>query len=415
MKPTLPIARMMLGMLIVPTLLPPCVAAPVTAERIAGLVAGERPAWESYVAHSQAAAAADQAALAKELAGQGLSKALAAPSGGDFKLPEDREAAWFGSAEAAALATTVISYQTPAGGWSKHTGYTKGPRRPGMLWSSQYRPGKKPHYLGTFDNRSTTAQIRLLAAVWRATGRDDCRQAALRGLDYVLAAQYPHGGWPQVYPLEGGYHDAVTFNDDAMAHLLALVRDAAPGAGDFGFLDAPRREALAAALRRGLDCVMRAQIVRQGKPTGWCAQHDALTLEPIAARAMEPASISGTETANLLKCLMTLPTTDPRLTACIRHGLDWLERAKLTGLKRVKRDGETFYEEDPASDEAHWARFYSLADGKPIFPGRDGVIYPTFAAMAARNPLGYDFYSSRPAGVLGSSRKKWLKAQGLDD
>ena len=61
-----------------------------------------------------------------------------------------------------------------------------------------------------------------------------------------------------------------------------------------------------------------------------------------------------------------------------------------------------------AGDEAHWARFYSLADGKPIFPGRDGVIYPTFAAMAARNPLGYDFYSSRPAGLLGSSRKKWL-------
>ena len=415
MKTTLPLTRMTLCLLVVSVLLPARLAAAVTAERIASLPAGGRAAWEGYVERSQAAAAADQAALAKELAVHGMSAALAAPSGGDFKLPEDRESAWFGSADAGTLATTVISYQTPAGGWSKHTGYTKGPRRPGMLWSSQYRPGKRPHYLGTFDNRSTTAQIRLLAAVWRATGRDDCRQAALRGIDYVLAAQYPHGGWPQVYPLEGGYHDAVTFNDDAMAHLLALVHEAASGAGDFGFLEAPRREALAAALRRGLDCVMRAQIVWQGKPTGWCAQHDALTLEPVAARAMEPASISGTESANLLTCLMTLPATDPRLMACIRHGLDWLERAKLTGLKRVKRDGDTFYEEDPSSDEVHWARFYSLADGKPVFPGRDGVMYPTFAAMAARNKLGYDFHSSRPAGVLGSSRKKWLKSQGLAD
>jgi len=33
---------------------------------------------------------------------------------------------------------------------------------------------------------------------------------------YLLAAQFPNGGWPQVWPLEGGYHDAITYNDNAV-------------------------------------------------------------------------------------------------------------------------------------------------------------------------------------------------------
>jgi PelA/Pel-15E family pectate lyase len=38
---------------------------------------------------------------------------------------------------------------------------------------------------------------------------------------YLLAAQFPNGGWPQVWPLEGGYHDAVTFNDNAVSEAAA--------------------------------------------------------------------------------------------------------------------------------------------------------------------------------------------------
>lgn len=384
-------------------------AAPLTATRIAALPPAEQAAWKGYLERSQAAAAADQAALDAELAAHGLASASRAPEGGDFKLPDRPDAAWFASAAAKPLADAVISYQTPSGLWSKHTGYAKGPRRPGMLWSSQYKPGKKPHYLGTFDNRSTTAQIRFLAGVAQAGGRDDCKRAVLKGIDAILAAQYPNGGWPQVYPLEGGYHDAVTFNDDAMTHVLELMRDAATGAGDFAFLDSPRRSAAASALNRGVACIVRCQIVLQGTPTGWCAQHDPLTLEPVAARAMEPASLSGVESAGVLKFLMTLPDPDARTVACIEQGLAWLERARITGLRRGTRDGKTTWVPDPASDEVHWARFHRLADGKPIFPGRDGVVYAGFAEMAARNPLGYDYYSSRPGSVIGTTARKWRK------
>ena len=48
-----------------------------------------------------------------------------------------------------------------------------------------------------------------------------------RGLDYLLKAQYPNGGWPQFYPLRNGYWSHITYNDDAMAGVLELLRDVA--------------------------------------------------------------------------------------------------------------------------------------------------------------------------------------------
>lgn len=381
----------------------------VTSEALAGMEAVERVAWESYLERSQAAAARDQAALASELKAAGLSGALAAPSGGDFKFRRGPGDDWFATEEAAELARAILSYQTPVGGWSKHTGYNKGPRRAGMLWSSQYQPGKSPHYLGTFDNDSTTAQLRFLACMWQATQRGEYAEAGRRGLDYILAAQFPNGGWPQGYPLEGGYHDGITLNDDAMTSVLELLHDISSGAEQFSFLGKDEVGKASQALQQGLSCLRAMQVELDGRPTVWCAQHHPLTLEPVAARAMEPASLGAVESANLLKFLMRLPDPDRDLIACIDHGLAWLEEAGVAGLTRGKRDGKTVYEADPESDAVFWARFYSLESGKPIFPGRDGVIYDSYAEMAVRNKLGYDYYSTRPGSVVRTQQKKWRK------
>ena len=53
----------------------------------------------------------------------------------------------------------------------------------------------------------------------------------MRGLDYALSAQYPNGGFPQIYPLVGWYHDAITYNDDAMVHIMELCRVGLVGGG----------------------------------------------------------------------------------------------------------------------------------------------------------------------------------------
>ena len=400
-----PAMNRFLPLLAAVSILAPAFAAPVTAEAIERLPAGGQAEWKAYLERSRAAAAADQAALKTELAARGMTNALKAPSGGDFKLAVKAGDAWFGSDEAKALADIVLSYQTPAGGWSKHTGYDKGPRQPGMQWSSQSEPGKKPHYLGTFDNHSTTEQLVLLANVALATGREDCKAGFVKGLNYILAAQYPNGGWPQVYPLEGGYHDDITLNDDAMTHILGLLDTVQ----SYTFLEEPMRATAAASLEKGLGCVLKLQVIQDGKKTAWCAQYDALTLQPASARKMEPATLSGQESANLVKFLMTLPRPAPDLVAAIESALEWLDRVKITGLKRTKRGGKTAYDPDANSTEVYWARFYSLSDSKPVFPGRDGVLYPSFNDMAENNKLGYDYLSPRPGSVVSAGQKKWRK------
>lgn len=382
-------------------------AEPVTAERIVELPATEQTLWKAYLQASQACAAADEAALRAELNANHMDKALRAPSGGDFKLSAEDGDAWFASDEAKLLADIILSYQAPSGGWSKHTGYGSGPRKPGMQWTSQSEPGKHPHYLATFDNRSTTEQLRLLAGVWKATKREDCKAGFIKGLNFIFAAQYPNGGWPQVYPLEGGYHDSITLNDDAMTHVLELLQSVKdPG---FALIDDALRAKAAAAFAKGIDCLLKAQVSRDGKKTAWCAQHDALTLKPESARKMEPATLSGQESANLLKFLMTIPKPSAEVKASIESGLEWLDRVKITGLAKTKREGKTAYEPNASSTEIYWARFYRLENGRPVFPGRDGVLYGSFNEMAAGNTLGYDYYTTRPASLLSNGQKKWRK------
>ena len=384
-------------------------AEPVTLERLSELPSAEQAAWKAYWERSQANARADRAAVEAEVAANNLPGVKRAPSGGDFKLPADMGDAWYSSEQASQLADIVLSYQTPTGGWSKHTGYTKGPRQPGMQFTSQNEPGQKPHYVATFDNRSTTEEMYFLAAMWHATKREDCREAFIKGLNFILAAQYPNGGWPQVYPLEGKYHDNITFNDDAMTRVLEVLQDIKNGEPYYAFLDESQRTKAADALAAGLLCLLKAQFVQDGKMTVWCAQYDPLTLKPAEARAMEPVTLSGLESSRILRYLMTITNPSPEIVASIESGLSWLEEAKVTGMTKTNVDGKTAYVADPASTQVYWARFYSLANSKPVFPGRDGILYDTFEAMAENNRLGYDFYTTLPGSIVSNQQKKWRK------
>jgi len=382
---------------------------PITLDRVDALPEAERSAWNPYLERSRVSALADAAAVQAEVIANRMTNALRAPSGGDFKLPAKMDNVWYAWKEAAELADAVLSYQTPSGGWSKHTGYGKGQRQPGMQWSSQHEPAKKPHYVATFDNRSTTEEMYFLAAVWYATKREDCKAGFIRGLNFILAAQYPNGGWPQVYPLEGGYHDHITFNDDAMTRILELLYAIQCGEPYYEFLDEPLRQRAVTAFAAGLRCVQETQIVQAGTKTVWCAQYDPLTLKPAAARAMEPVALSGLESAQILKFLMTITNPPPEIVASIDCGLVWLESAKITGLIKTKGQGKTTYESNAASTEVYWARFYDLANSKPVFPGRDGILYDSFNAMAARNKLGYDYLSTLPGSVIAIGQQKWRK------
>ena len=338
-----------------------------------------------------------------------MTNALRAPSGGDFKLSFKTGDAWYAGDEAKHITAAVLSYQTPTGGWSKHTGYTKGPRQPGMQWTSQNEPGQKAHYVATFDNGSTTEQLHFLANVWLATNREDCKAAFIKGLNFILAAQFPNGGWPQVYPLEGGYHDDITFNDDAMTHIVELLQGIKNNEPEFRLLDDTLRQQAVESLAAGIRCVLKTQIVQTGKRTGWCSQFDSLTLHPSSARKMETATLGGPESAHILQFLMTITNPAPEVVACIESGLKWLDEVKITGESKTNENGKKYFEPSATGSEVRWARFYNLTNSQPVFPGRDGIVYDTFATMAAKNKLGYDYYSTQPGSIITNGQKKWRK------
>ena len=146
-------------------------------------------------------------------------------------------------------------------------------------------------------------ELRFLARAYAATKDDRYRVAVEKGIDYILKAQYPTGGWPQYYPPGTKYHRHITFNDDAMVRLMEFLRETATS-DRYAFLDAGRKEAARRAFARGVQCILKCQIRVNGKLTAWCAQHDEKDFSPRPGRTFEPAVKLGSGTWKLEACPM---------------------------------------------------------------------------------------------------------------
>ena len=191
----------------------------------------------------------------------------------------DRPDAWFAGPDAKRAAANILLHQTEAGGWPKNIDTTTAPKP------------NKPGALATFDNNATIPELRFLARMHHATHDESHANAFRRGLDYVLKAQYPGGGWPQCHPPPENYQRHITYNDNTMVNLMYFVRDVATD-HLYQSVDSGRRKACAKAFDRGIRCILRCQIVVGGKPTAWCAQHDEINDRPRPARTFE---LSGPE------------------------------------------------------------------------------------------------------------------------
>jgi len=368
----------------------PAVEGPLLAPaRIAALPEAERRAWEAYLDASRRAGEADRASLAAELRALGRAEPIPPPTGADFRLTSAMTDAWFGGDEARRIAESILSYQTPAGGWSKHVDHAAGPRAPGQ----GYAQGGRWHYVGTFDNGATTEQLRFLLRAEGASPNVRYRAAFARGVEYVLRAQFPNGCWPQVHPLEGGYHDAATFNDGAMLNVLRLLRAVARGEAPFAGEDARRRAK--ESLERGIECILASQVVVDGRRTVWGAQHDPLTLAPIGARSFGPAALSGAEGPAVAAFLMELDADDPRIAVAIRGAAAWIRETMIWGYTR--RPGEKPV--PPPGAGPLWARFAETGTNRPVFANRDGVLRHDWRELAG-SARGYGWFTATPAAVL---------------
>jgi PelA/Pel-15E family pectate lyase len=374
-------APAMAGAAILGYMTPP---APLSESRIANEAGAGRAAWLAYLERSRAQLEADKAALTAER-GAGPYPPAPPHAGGARGMPSSSPAAWYGTPEARHVADNILSFQTPAGGWGKNVDRSGPVRQRGQHFVSFDGGGESWNFVGTIDNDATITELRFLARVQaQMPGAEGnaYRAAFIRGVRYLLNAQYPNGGFPQIYPLQGGYHDAVTYNDDAFTNTVQLLREAAARQDSYAFVPEALAGEARAAVDKAIRVILSTQIVVDGVRTGWCQQHDALTLAPVGARNFEPIALASNESARLLVLLMQLPDPSPEVAAAVHAGAAWLKRTALPGAG------------------GKWARFYDIKSMKPVFGDRDRSIHDTIDEISEERRKGYGWFVNGPEKAL---------------
>jgi PelA/Pel-15E family pectate lyase len=281
-------------------------------------------------------------------------------------------------------ADEYLRLQLPSGGWAKAAA-----------------PG-----LATIDNGATYTELEYLAKAHRSTGDARYADAFRRGFEYLLRAQYPNGGWPQFFPLRGGYYDRITYNDDAMVGVLNLFRAIVQRKPEYAFLTDDDRARARRSIDKGIDVILKTQIVQDGKPTVWCAQHDERTLAPAKARSYELPSLSGGESVGIVEFLMGIDRPSPEVVRAVKGAVAWFESVRIHGIRVVQKDGDRVVVQDPAAPPL-WARFYELGTNRPFFCGRDGIVKYKLSEIEAERRNNYAWYVDRPARLLRESYPRW--------
>lgn len=270
----------------------------------------------------------------------------------------------------------------------------------------------------TFDNGTCFTQIAALSIIYKGTHTEKYREGALKGLDFLLSAQYANGGWPQFYPLEKKYSREITFNDGAIEGIMVLLKDILNGLPQYDYVNAAYRKKIGTAFTKGLDCIIKTQINDAGVPTAWCQQYDENTLQPAWARKFEPACISNGESAGLVLFLMSIEQPDQRLVDAIQHAVKWFLDSRIYDTRVVtvahgsKKDRAVITD---TTAEPVWTRYYELKTHRPMFCNRDSKVVYSLAEVEYERRNGYQWYTYAPQKVLTKYpvwQKKW--APGKD-
>ncbi len=267
--------------------------------------------------------------------------------------------------DAATQAAEALAYgQLESGGWTNSVDFDP----QGSV--AQYRNGKaRGKNNSSLDDGQTQSAIQLMIRADAALGfaNQEIHDAAISSLEALLAAQFPNGGFPQVwtdpvqpqpvakanYPdydwrSEGrikDYWDHYTLNDDVCGYVTAALHDAYRAYRDDKYLD---------ALKSLGDFLLLAQM--PDPQPGWAQQYN-YEMQPIWARKFEPPAVSGDESQEVIETLIEISsiTGDKKYLEPVPRALKYLKDSLLS-------DGRL-------------ARYYELKTNRALYMERAGKVY----------------------------------------
>jgi PelA/Pel-15E family pectate lyase len=315
------------------------------------------------------------------------------------------------------IADNILYFQRNNGGWPKNYDMKA------MLTPEQIDDVVKTKSIlhTTFDNATTYTHTYYLAKVYTLSKTEKYKVGCLKGINFILDAQYSNGGWPQYFPLEKGYSRHITFNDGGYIGIMELLEKIISGDSNFAFVDSKTKTKVSEAYQKGIDCILKMQIMDQGKLTAWCQQHNEVTLLPAWARAFEPPSICNGESAGVVLFLMNIDNPNEKIIQSVQAAVKWFSNSKIYNTRVETFDAPQFESKymtvtkdnrvvTDSTAPPIWTRYYELGTGKPLFCDRDSRYLYSMAEVSRERRVGYAWYTYNPEKVLKKYpewQKKW--------
>jgi len=322
------------------------------------------------------------------------------------------------------IADNMLIYQRNNGGWPKNYDMSAilTPEQVDSLMKT------KGELHTTFDNSTTYTHIEYLAQVYTITHVVKYKTACENGIKFCLAAQYANGGWPQYFPIEiKNYSRRITYNDGAYLGVLKMLKKIVDKDPNFSFIGKETQKKVEIAYQKGLNCILKTQIMDNGRLTAWCQQHDEVTLQPAWARAFEPPSICNGESSDIVLFLMDIDNPDEQIIKSIQSAVKWFNDSKIyyTRVQTISGTTEKSKYRIITTDKVVvtdstakpiWTRYYELGTDRPLFCDRNSKFLYSLAEVSRERRTGYGWYTYAPQEVLNKYsawQKKWVSNENV--